>query len=579
MNSDRSSAEISRVHAVSASLLPRHLLGRFYLFGALVALEYIFCFSGKGRLPGHVKIFGVMTDPYGQIPLFAYVVFLSLGHSIWKAQKENIPFGRIFFGFHLLFIAAVLSITLGTQKGPGWLLYDPFGYIRSSLCLPATILLALACVPLRSWVRAIRSTGLLWLYSSLAGVAGWYLGTLIKLLWTDANTAQSATMQTGSLYAVRAILSVFLPDVVIDPTSFVIGTPRYMVTIAAGCSGVEGFALALLFTSIWLWYFRKEYRFPQALLLIPCALACMWLLNIVRLCALIFIGDAGYPDVSDIGFHSAAGWISFIIIALLFSQATQRLSWMRKIPPAASSFAGPPHSAGVECLPGAPAQFREERGESPAIRAYLVPFLAILAATFVSKAASGNLEWLYSLRFFAAAITLWYFWPRLKSLDWRFGWFGPAAGVAVFLVWIAPVWFQHQPAASPLGQALAALSPTARWTWIAFRVAAAVITVPIAEELAFRGYLARRFIGREFDAVSFSSLTLLSICLSSAVFGLEHMKNLMDWQHLLLGTLAGLAFSAALRWRGRMGDAVAAHAVSNLLLAAWVLGFGDWAQW
>ena len=57
------------------------------------------------------------------------------------------------------------------------------------------------------------------------------------------------------------------------------------------------------------------------------------------------------------------------------------------------------------------------------------------------------------------------------------------------------------------------------------------------------------------------------------------MKNLMDWQHLLLGTLAGLAFSAALRWRGRMGDAVAAHAVSNLLLAAWVLGFGDWAQW
>ena len=110
-------------------------------------------------------------------------------------------------------------------------------------------------------------------------------------------------------------------------------------------------------------------------------------------------------------------------------------------------------------------------------------------------------------------------------------------------------------------------------------MAAAVITVPIAEELAFRGYLARRFISREFDAVSFSGLTLLSICLSSAVFGLEHMKNLMDWQHLLLGTLAGLAFAAALRWRGRMGDAVAAHAVSNLLLAVWVLGFGDWAQW
>jgi uncharacterized membrane protein (UPF0136 family) len=40
-----------------------------------------------------------------------------------------------------------------------------------------------------------------------------------------------------------------------------------------------------------------------------------------------------------------------------------------------------------------------------------------------------------------------------------------------------------------------------------------------------------------------------------------------------------VAFAAALRWRGRMGDAVMAHAVSNLLLAAWVLRFGDWTQW
>lgn len=386
-------------------------------------------------------------------------------------------------------------------------------------------------------------------------------------------------MQTGTLYAVRAVLSAFLPDVVTDPASFTIGTPRCLVTIAAGCSGVEGLGLVLLFTSIWLWYYRKEYRFPHALLLIPCALGCIWLLNIVRICALIFIMSAGGSEMAGSGFHAAAGWISFIIIALIFSLATQRLSWMRKISPVAPCAGGLPQSDGAETHSGASAQLRGELGEAPAIRAYLIPFLVILAAAFVSRAASGNFEWLYALRFFAASIALWYFWPKLKNLDWRFGWFGPVAGVAVFLVWMAPACFQHEPAASPLGQALGALSLTARWTWIAFRVAAAVVTVPIAEELAFRGYLARRFISREFDAVSFSSLTLLSICLSSAVFGLEHMKNLMDWQHLLLGTLAGLGFAAALRWRGRMGDAVVAHAVSNLLLAAWVLGFGDWAQW
>jgi CAAX prenyl protease-like protein len=142
-----------------------------------------------------------------------------------------------------------------------------------------------------------------------------------------------------------------------------------------------------------------------------------------------------------------------------------------------------------------------------------------------------------------------------------------------------PFWWAHQHGVSHLGADLAALSPAARWSWITFRVAAAVITVPIAEELAFRGYLARRFISVEFDRVSFSSLTALSIFLSSAVFGLEHMKNLMDWPYWTLGTLAGLAFAAALRRCGRFGDAVIAHAFSNLLLAAWVLGLGDWTQW
>ncbi len=579
INSNSPPAGNHRLQPSDSFPFPRHLLGRLYLFGALMALEYIFCFANRGLSPGHLKIFGATTDVYGQIPLFAYLVFLGFGHSIWKAQKENILFGRIFFGIHLLCMGAVLSITLATQEGMGWLLFDTSGYIKSSLYLLGTILLALACVPPRGWIRAIRSTGLLWLYSSLAGVAGWYLGTPIRVLWTATSTAQSGLMQTGTLYAVRALLSVFIPNIFIDPASFTIGTSRYLVTIAAGCSGVEGLGLVLLFTSIWLWYYRKEYRFPQALLLIPCALGCIWVLNIVRLCALILIMNAGGSEMAGSGFHATAGWISFIIIALMFSLATQKLSWMRKISPDASCASGEPQSDGTETLPGASTQLSQDRGESPAIRAYLVPFLAILAAAFVSKAASGEFEWLYALRFFAAAIALWYFWPRLKGLDWRFGWLGPVAGVAVFLAWMSPAWFHQQPAASPMGQALAALSPAARWTWIAFRVAAAVITVPIAEELAFRGYLARRFISREFDAVSFSSLTLLSICLSSAVFGLEHMKNLMDWQHLLLGTLAGLAFSAALRWRGRMGDAVAAHAVSNLLLAAWVLGFGDWAQW
>jgi CAAX prenyl protease-like protein len=104
-------------------------------------------------------------------------------------------------------------------------------------------------------------------------------------------------------------------------------------------------------------------------------------------------------------------------------------------------------------------------------------------------------------------------------------------------------------------------------------VLVAVLAAPVAEELAFRGYLARRLLNREFDTVPFTALTLLSIGLSSVVFGLMHGRQWM------LGIVAGLAFAAILKWRGRMGDAVAAHATCNLLLAIWVLARGDWGQW
>jgi exosortase E/protease (VPEID-CTERM system) len=565
-------------------LVPSHLLGRLYFLFAIVVIEYTFCFQGRGAnpsqdIPGHLTFFGMDTDLYGQIPIFACIVFLGFGHFRLKALQDKISFGRIWFAGHLLCMAAVLSFTVSERKGLSWQFFDPFSYTKSAIYVLGTVLLAVACIPLRSWMAAIRATGRLWLYASLTGVAGWWFGSPIKLLWGATMTVQNGMMQRATLHAVSAVLGHFLPDLVADPATFTVGTPRYSIMIAPGCSGIEGLGLVLIFTSLWLWVYRKETRFPQALLLIPCALGCSWLLNIVRLCALILIASAGGSESAQAGFHAQAGWVAFIVIALVFSLATQKLSWTRKLPDPVSSTAGELSGSGLGAVTGASTHLVEQPGESPAIRAYLLPFLAILVAASVSKLTSAYFDWLYPLRFVAAAIALWYFWPELKKLNWRFGWAAPAAGVAVFILWIAPSWWAHQPAASRLGADLAALSLMERWAWIAFRVAAAVVTVPIAEELAFRGYLARRFISREFDQVSFSSLTVLSICLSSVVFGMEHMKNLMDWQHLALGTLAGLAFAAALRWRGRMGDAVVAHAVSNLLLAAWVLGFGDWAQW
>jgi len=565
-------------------MLPSRLLGRLYFLFFIVVFEYSFCFAGRGPIPSHLQLSGNTVVPYGVIPLFACMVFLIFGHSRLKALQERIPFSRLWFAGHLICLAVVASFTMAAHGYAkfSWLLFDTFSYTKSAFYILATVLLALAFIPPRSWKGAIRATGQLWILSTIAGVAGCVLSTLVVSIWRATSTTQTGMIQRITVRAVKMILDLFTPDAFADPATFLIGTPRYSVIIAGGCSGVEGFGLVLLFTSLWLWVYRKETRFPQALMLIPCSLVCSWLMNILRLSALILIASAGGSDAFTVGFHAQFGWIAFVAIALGFSLAIQKISWMHKAPAfARTTVERTPEGRFVEVtgVSMGLGESSEHRGESPAIRAYLIPLLAILVVASASKLVSGYFDWLYPLRFVAAAVALFYFWPELKKLDWRFGWFGAVLGAGVFLMWIAPVWWTHQHAASPLGAELAALSPTARWAWIAFRVAAAVVTVPVVEELAFRGYLARRLVSREFDSVSFTAMTALAVALSSAVFGLEHMKDLMDWQHLILGTLAGLAFAAALRWRGRMGDAVAAHAISNLLLAAWVLGLGDWAQW
>ena len=101
----------------------------------------------------------------------------------------------------------------------------------------------------------------------------------------------------------------------------------------------------------------------------------------------------------------------------------------------------------------------------------------------------------------------------------------------------------------------------------------AVLTVPIAEELAFRGFLLRRLASPDFESVSWRVFSWTPFLISSAAFGLLHGDR---W---LAGTIAGAIFALAQQRRGRIGEAIAAHAVANALVAAWVLQTGSWQLW
>jgi exosortase E/protease (VPEID-CTERM system) len=347
-----------------------------------------------------------------------------------------------------------------------------------------------------------------------------------------------------------------------------------VVQVNEVCSGVEGLGLVLVFTGLWLWFFRREIRFPQALLLVPVALGTIWALNVVRIAGLVFLGVYWDRDAALYGFHSEAGWIAFTAVALGYSLAMLRIPWMRRAGLGADAVGMHGDITTENSGQGGGA---DAFGEAAATPAYLVPFLVIIAASYVSMLAwiggTKGFEALYGVRVAAALVALWVFRGRLKKLDWGFGWMGLLVGAGVFGVWVVPEMWGHGPGSSGLGAALAALPAWERVGWLAVRVAGAVVTVPVAEELAFRGYLARRLMDREFDQVAFGMLGAVPIAVSSVVFGAMHGAQ---WG---VGILAGVAYALVVKRTGRFGDAVAAHATSNLLLAAWVLGRGDWGMW
>jgi CAAX prenyl protease-like protein len=209
--------------------------------------------------------------------------------------------------------------------------------------------------------------------------------------------------------------------------------------------------------------------------------------------------------------------------------------------------------------------------------AFLLPFLMILASGMIAAATkgAGSFEWLYPLRFFAALGTLWVFRRNYASLSWKCDWLAPAIGVIVFGLWIGLDRFSNPtPAAnSEVSGGLMVFSTVARVTWITFRVLAAVITVPLAEELAFRGFLMRRLILSDFDSVSLRHFSWFALLASSAAFGLLHGG------YWVAGSIAGILFGVTVIRRGRIGEAVVAHATANALLATYVLTYHRWHLW
>ncbi len=332
-------------------------------------------------------------------------------------------------------------------------------------------------------------------------------------------------------------------NVVSDVSGKLIWVDEFGVEVGAPCSGVEGFAIISAFTLFYLFLFRRQLNLRRAWLLLPVALFCSWLLNMVRITALILVGRYVSPQLAADGFHSQAGWLAFLALALAVALAAHSIPWLQKDP-------------------GARTRVKLGFFDDPAV-AMILPFAVFMASASLFTAISAVPGLAYPWRAAMIAGVLALCWRPIRRLDWRLDALSLGTGLATGLLWI----FTAPPATggdSALAGALAGLSMPALLAWAAIRIAGTSVLVPVVEELFFRGYLQDRLALRDGTVWRWGA-----VAVSALLFGFLHDR-------MAAGTLAGLLFGALALRSGRVTDAIQSHAAANAVIAAAAVLSGAW---
>lgn len=542
--------------------------------GLFARLAVVFVVLALETLPLSFLFQGTPSDSLSGAPL----VVRELQHWLFRFLiAYSVAFGMLLYlrGREVLALVGAAGATAAVR--PRWLLVHavllaplavlsaamygsssalPFGVLAPAwhaCALAAVAALFAGMAPARIWLGAVRQTAPLPLIAIIPAA-----GALLAIKGSQQLWAPAAEF---TFHVVRIMLRPLCPTLRTDPATLTLITDHFSVTVSQVCSGLEGIGLMIAFCTGWLWYFRRDYYFPRALLIIPAAVVLVFILNAMRIAALVLIGDAGYPRIASVGFHSQAGWIAFNLAAFAVAIGARRSPWLNRSVRQLRA-QRPPSAQGLTPV--------HARPPNPAA-AYLFPLLAILASGMVAHALSAGFDVLYPLRPAAALVMLWTYRRSYRGLDWHASWRGPLVGVLVFLLWFA--FARELSPRAPMPDALAAMPPGARFAWLACRVAAAVVTVPIAEELAYRGFLMRRLVRPGFESVPWGQVGWRAMALSAVAFGAVHGGL---W---LPGILAGVAYGCLLIKTGRIGECILAHATTNALLAVCVLIGGQWQLW
>lgn len=339
------------------------------------------------------------------------------------------------------------------------------------------------------------------------------IAVLVKPVWTISGLNQITFLLVAHLLSFAGF------DVTIVQEDFLIAVKEFGVTIAAQCSGVEGFALTSGLMGIYWVLAAEDLRIKRYwFVLYPLALLTSWLFNILRIALLIWIGSEISPELAINGFHSYAGWLGFMIVGSVILVLANETPWFHKSKPAHGWF----------------------KTFSDPIALQILPFAWFLLTGIIAAAFWADPSQAYPYRFIATASFLLPFAGQIKAFRFRVEVLAGFVGLGIAVMWLI---------SAQEGSATAQTH-----FWITTRVLGTVLLVPLIEELFFRGYLLEKLIDK--GAVR----AVVAILISSILFGLLHDR-------LVLGTLAGIAFASVKLYTGRIEAAIIAHATANAVIA------------
>lgn len=514
------------------AILAAEVLGAFLLLQARIAPLTL----GWKELKASSGLDGVIGPRMALVTAIGMALLLSLRQSVPElaAPARFADRNRLaLLVVNSISFIAVVACALGYKDE------HPAAHTALFLSALAGVVLTAALVAMASAGASGRRIFALVAYSAIGSLA------LVIVVRTAAFAIGS--LQDLAWQSAAAVLRFAGETVEAVPGSRRIMVGAFAAEIAAGCSGVEGIALMLVCMSTYIIAFRRSLNFPAALLLLPVGILLIWCANLARLVLLLWIGAHFSPQIAVGGFHTQAGWILFNACMLAMMLASLRMRFFTR------------EDSGF--------------GKAPLSGLYLAPLLASAAISLAIGIFVEAFDWYYTLRVIFLLTILAFVVPRVKERLWRADLPGLAAGVAVWALWIALEHWRLGPELdTTAAKHLAAAPVPLVVAWLAARVVGAVVVAPLAEELAFRGFLARRIDAADFASKPYSSLSLKAIGVSSIVFGLAHGQ-------IAGGVLAGVLYSLAARRTNSLGTAVFAHAVTNALLAVYVLVTGRWSLW